>query len=538
MDYAIDLLQTKCKTATIITKTPFFEVDYVNEGTGDIGINVLQDLAIFEVGDALTIFAGALTKNFVITPTDMNDLCVVYVDLATNTFGWSPYSGRISVQNYAILFYLWQKKVYGYNQYAVRLKEADGTIKASEVLPLYMNDYVKTIDNEPYNEVNNRLILPPKMYFISGHDLPLYKSSIIPSVSDNLKFKTALINVAADNTPRYQYFDEDVILSPTALQNSFRIGVKQNAIPNYNYFGDITKVVVDASTKIGATPKILAIGDSLTQKHMATRLKNMLVGLGVNPTMVGTYLDDGGTKAEGRNGWEFANFVGKDNTEWGTVITRLESGAISDLHQNPFLKLATETDKTNHPDWCFRNTGVDNEKSYTTDTDKTGNFYIFDFAWYQANHSVDTPDIISIALSTNDIWRKNSADAIAQCRLSLEIMVRQIKTALPTVKIGIVPSPAWGSNEAGDNFWTNTVTTWIEHCMTDIRTYQQVYTDIYIVPVWCHMSRDWNWDAGTTTDLTDINQTKKAQWSEYVHFSESGKMEYVESLGAWTINAV
>ncbi|MCM3364218.1 hypothetical protein ACTQ5K_08705 [Niallia sp. Sow4_A1] len=82
-------------------------------------------------------------------------------------------------------------------------------------------------------------------------------------------------------------------------------------------------------------------------------------------------------RGEGKEGWEFANFIGLDNTYMGgNIITRSETGENTTLYQNPSLKLATEEEKVAHPTWYFRNTGANVEKSYAEDNDKTGDFYI------------------------------------------------------------------------------------------------------------------------------------------------------------------
>lgn len=406
---------------------------------------------------------------------------------------------------------------------SVNVKLPDGTLRT---------------DSEPtYDEVTNRLLLPPKMFFVDTETLPIYKSNIFADNSRNLNtFKTTLINVDVNNKPKYQYFDEDILLNPTELQDIFTVGVKQYQNPSYNYMGNITKTLVTSTSNTGKTPKIINIGDSLTNRNIPPYLKTKLATYGVTATMQGT-MNNTGAQGEGREGWEFENFIGMDNTYDVTPITRQTTAGVGSLTTNPFLKLADSNDITNNPTWCFRNTGSNQELSYFSDTVKTGDFYIFDFNYYLTTQGFTLPDVVTLALSTNDILQ-DSIDALAQSRLALEIMIKQIKIACPICKIGVVPAPSWGSIVAGSTKWNTYVAPWLENCMTDILTYQATITGLDIVPVWCHLNRDFNFPYSATVNLSSVNQTKKVTRTEYVHFGETGKVEYINVLSAYVMNVI
>lgn len=400
--------------------------------------------------------------------------------------------------------------------------------------PFKINGELIGVEN--YNSTTDRLILPDKMYFLTGELLPVYKSSIVASTGNLDYFKTALVLQPSDRSPTYDYFYENVDIDPSTLPSSFKIGVNQTTNSSKNYYKSINTVITDPVTKTSSAPSILCIGDSLTNRNIPALLKSKLGTLNINSTMIGTMENQGGERGEGREGWEFQNFIGSDNLHGTTQITRLENGDTSTLYQNPFLKLATPDDLISRPAWCFRNTGVTNELSYVTDPDKTGNFYIFDFAWYLSNHSVATPSIVTIALSTNDILQETAETSLANARLGLSIMVQQIHTACPSAKIGIIPSPAWGNTTSGNTIWVEEVVPWIENCITDVNTLN--IGEVSIVPVWCHMDRTWNWPYSSTTALSSINSEVVATRSEYVHFGDSGKYQYIDALAAYIVSAL
>lgn len=385
-----------------------------------------------------------------------------------------------------------------------------------------------TIATKTFNDTIDRLVLPPKMFFVQGKTLPLYKSSIFsnPSFLDNIR--TTLINVDASNNPTYQYFYEDIQLDDSKLQNTFKIGLKQNYNADYNYYQYITKVSMPQSNGNGKTPKICCIGDSLTEGGVPDLLKTKLTQYGATATLIGTY---GGTH-EGRGGWSVENFIGKNNSG----ITFSFSGLTTTKMQNPFMKLATDIDKTNYPQYCFRNTGVSSELSYQDDTDKTGDFYIFDFANYLSGHGLQNPDIISIALGTNDLWTANVD--ITYARQCLIFMIEQIKSALPNVRLGVIPQPASGSNAIGNNLWYVNYTRWIDAVMLDITSLQSTYNNLDIIPIWCHMNRDWNWDYDTTANLSSTSTIQKGHRAEYVHFNTIGRNEYCNAMSAWVMNII
>ncbi len=387
-----------------------------------------------------------------------------------------------------------------------------------------------------FDEAKDRLLLPPTMYFVDDLALPIYKSSIVSTADDLDTFDTFLVNVKSDGTPQYREFSHDIVLDGNELNDSFKIAIDQTTDDLYDYFQQINKSIVDKAAKQGKTFNYLTIADSLNHNSdVPSLIKNKLSNYGVTTNILGTF-----ETSEARQGWSYRNFVGAGNlhADGTSIITPSSSGITTTLYQNPFLKLATDEDKANYPDWCFRNTGSLKELSYSEDTDKTGDFYIFDFAWYLSAHAISTPDVVMIALGTNDIINYPSSESVTGCKLALEIMIKQIKAANANIKIGIVPSTAWIDRGYYNSLWSNQVSAWIEQCMTDIKGYQNTYSDLYIVPAWCHMSKKFSWDYSSQSDLSITNQSQKAHIGDSLHYGAKGRAEYVNALGAFLMNVI
>ncbi|PJI56001.1 hypothetical protein CTI14_00255 [Methylobacterium radiotolerans] len=77
---------------------------------------------------------------------------------------------------------------------------------------------------------------------------------------------------------------------------------------------------VSPSSGLTGSPKILLIGDSLTNRRIGAFLNAKLMAMGLTPTFLGTMpsagLTDtdwgnatGGPLGEGREGWQFADFI-------------------------------------------------------------------------------------------------------------------------------------------------------------------------------------------------------------------------------------
>lgn len=385
-----------------------------------------------------------------------------------------------------------------------------------------------------FNIDDNKLVLPDKMFFVKNEEIPIYLASIIPDDKKISSIKPSLIYKDGQTRKIESFYDSNYLHSDK-LSETFRIGFRQYK-DNKLYYKDITRVYCDPSTVSNKTPKILHIGDSITNRNIAYRNEQFLKEWGITPTYVGTV--NNGTvsdkrRGEGREGWSYPNFTGKGNI-WGnngSVIVPKLDGNTTTLNQNPFIKIATEDDKTNYPQWCFRNTGVKRELSYEEDTDKSGDFYIFDMEHYLSSHGVETPDIITIALSTNDINR--DSDALEMCKFNMQLMVSRIREQLPNAKIGIVPSPAWGF---GNATFKSKVVQWIEECITIINNLDD--DKVFIIPVWCHMNKEWGFPIGNVSDLSNINNSKVGSISDSIHLSTYGEEQYGKVMATFIANMI
>ena len=395
-----------------------------------------------------------------------------------------------------------------------------------------INDEDSTGVSVSYNEITQRLLVPDKI-FIADYPLKIYKESLTASKlnQDN--------NLIALKTERDTLLIEPNLIIDDSLPSSVTI-VQTPKVPNgYFYRKDVAVVTTDPTTKSGAK-SILCLGDSLTNRGIAARTKTKIELISsVALTPIGTMSNDEGASGEGREGWEFSNFIGKDNTHSTGTIIRQTSAGSSSLLLNPFLKLADATDKSTNPDWCFTNTGSNLETSYTINP-ALGDYYIFDWDFYFTTQAITAPDVLTIALSTNDLTFTPN-DWLENCSLGLEIMLKQLNTYCVdntlNINVGVIPTPAWGLNTVGATQWS-LISEWTEKALFDVNSYtfSNIVTDV--VAVWMHQNGQSNFEDGNSVvgNIQTYSTVKKINYGGYIHFDTEAKNQYADILSAYVIN--
>ncbi|WP_431511671.1 hypothetical protein [Variovorax sp. DAIF25] len=387
-----------------------------------------------------------------------------------------------------------------------------------------------------FDPLVQRMILPDTMYFVQNKPMRLYRAPCFADFQNTVRTDIAfwLDTNGSSIADRFQPVGDSIKLDPAQLGATFQLCYRHNAQPDKRYIKTITCAVAAPNALNGKTIRHLRIADSLGEVRMMSEIKTQLEGLGATVIPVGTYFSTAteGLRGEARGFWAYRNFIGKDNLSnvngVPTPHTLAPPGPDSTKFANPFLRLATVTDKTNNPTWCFRNTASEKELSYADDPDKTGNFYVYDFGWYRAQHSVPAPDVITLAPWANDLNLDRSAYSQAErlqfMRLGLDIQIRSIKADLPNVKILILPAPAWCSDSVNDPRWLTEAAIWVEWCMKDVAALSATFTGLHLVGSWPFMSEDWNYPYNPAPpDLSATNNTKVNTIFDRVHFGTVGQ---------------
>lgn len=405
-----------------------------------------------------------------------------------------------------------------------------------------INNYIlnKKIENTDYSEDDLKLLLPNKIHVAKGLSLSLYKDSIsrikpiISSSIFSLPIPDDAIN--ADKEIDKPQIDDNVLsINNVKGCGKMRIGYIDNLnIKNRIIYKDCQLSYTEQTS--GKNIKGLVIGDSITNRGVAAFTKKSIENVGSVLETFGTLNNKFNAKGEGREGWKWSDFIGRSTLVAGNRIEPMEAGTTGSLYKNPFVRVATSEDYQNYPKYCYRNMGSSNELSYESDPDKTGVFYIFDFDYYLkrwGDEKPNIPGIISIALGTNDVLRENVDDIIENAIF----MVQRIREVLPTVKIAIIPSPAWGINTN-----QSTYDKVVQYIFSVIDSFDS-QENIDVIGLWAFMSRILSFGI---KEKQEIDQsTYSAIYADNVHFDKGTEgngyrayIEYANVLASWILNVV
>ena len=377
---------------------------------------------------------------------------------------------------------------------------------------------------------------------------PIYKNGLFKSLDGNRKTTVVLETILSNNEFKRYEINNPTYLKASDIGNSAKFVFEtQLTTKIYKY---ITNIYKSTTTGHVSSIKLMTIGDSLTQGNLnvsvspLAQMMSRLSSLGINIIPCGTFdMNDGRDGinntyiSEGRGYWNYQSFAGKASSVYGQTISISTGTGLTSKFENPFLKLATTQDKTDHPDWCFRHTGSADELSYSEDSDKTGDFYIFDFAFYLTQHSVTTPDIITIALGVND-WQEAGIMNIDDVYLSMQIIYLQIRSALPNVKIMIVPTN--GIFPADQIQWTQEMFPFLERLITYLETQQISDNKLYLCPIFQHIDRFNAYADDINISNININNNIKQSTMSNVHApdKESSRIEYMDAFEATLLSLI
>lgn len=394
-----------------------------------------------------------------------------------------------------------------------------------------LNQFITPPSDDEYDKVNQRLVSPKRMFVVKGESLPVYRDSLVYDSTKKGKYDLTLITYDLSGRgstqysfgaiPVYQSFDRQAIIEGKAnLDTKLTLAVRPNGNTSKIYKSDIGLIVIDAATKNGKSTSIHCMGDSITEAGVPWFLQRRLVKYSVTASLIGTKAVTYGTGGhEGHAGKSLKQFIGA-RTDW----------------ESPYMKIATEEDKVNYPEWCFRKTGTtDTEKSFATDTDKTGDFYIFDFADYLSKNTLATPNIVTIALGTNDESMSLSW-TYANFSNAIEFVIEQIKKVDTSISVGVIPPPTFTNSVYGNTRHVQNMVL-VEDLINKVESIRATYTDVDIIPVYAHFNRDYNNYFSQTAQIESSN-FYEFDITDDVHPTNTGREEYVNSMIPWVLNEI
>lgn len=393
----------------------------------------------------------------------------------------------------------------------VRLRSLETTLSVSNPMPaiLYATD----------------------LWTISGREQTLYPDNICEVRTQQKLFNTTLTSINATGIPLAETSLGGAIrIVPERLGSAATIEIRRYSDttsdnPTRRYRRAVT--VHTAPAVVPGTLRIACIGDSLTSNAVGivNLIEKKLMALGMTPNFIGT-LDtvgesgssDNHTPQEGRGGIDFAQYIFK-KTSYGTPLdfgqeaSYLASNEGTKLLKLPHLRAATGSDPAA---FVF-------------------NGYIWDMRFYldRFNGLVPgwgDPEFVLVGLGTNDVNHDPPNISIPNIVQGLDVMIHQIRTALPNADIGIV-FPTIPRAAFSDAKWGPENKDAIR-AFLNFRATTMVDPKVFILPAWAHTTQDADYfvtvvstDAATGSIVADIN--------DELHCGPVGNHQYAEVVAAW-----
>lgn len=377
----------------------------------------------------------------------------------------------------------------------------------------------------------NKILAGDELYMVTDEELPIYSSSMLAEDVEGLKPAISYNKKNNTMSPVTKFFNGSISVDPTVLGDT----VKLEAFDKYDSHSYLAKSVnvkkVASTNKKDHAIKILCLGDDLINDKTAYYIKTKLTSLGATPTMLGTMINSQ-VYGEGREGWLYSTFVGASGrgVREGKVTPQTSKGTSSTL-LNPFVRIANADDKANKPNDCYRATGAYAEKSYYTDTDKNGSFYIFDFANYLESQGIETPDVVVIALKPEMAMAAYSENPVSFNMQYLKQLVSGIRSALPNTTIALIPE--YGISTVYPELWEKTYKM-VEETVSYVNGLKD--KKIKVISAWLHMCRESSnaeFYASSKNSQLYENTAKKYLTDK---LSETGKIELANSIVSFILN--
>lgn len=149
--------------------------------------------------------------------------------------------------------------------------------------------------------------------------------------------------------------------------------------------------------------------------------------------------------------------------------------------------------------------------------------------FYLNRFSLSDPDIVMIALGTNDQTSNSQAVGQSNCIEGLNILYTQIRSALPNAKIGVIVN---GYPDLSG--WTAKTVPWIKYVLQNYGAREA--ENIFVLPV--YMTMDPKFIYGITTSSTDAYGVQTGVTADWVHFDAVGKGQWSDMTFAFVMNRI
>lgn len=351
------------------------------------------------------------------------------------------------------------------------------------------------------------------LYSIQGRPLPIFVDAMTPDRKIAPSGRAVITSTNPAGSPVSSVhagaFTPDPALSP------FTLTVSDEGDAAIRYSTTVAQKIAPPS--VSGSPAILFIGDSITNRSLASQTNSVLrAGTALTPNLIGT-MSHQGVLGEGREGWAFRHYINADPAyppvpvgQEAVYLARPATGTGADSRHgyNPFIRLATSAEIA------------------ANDT-RIRNGYIFDLSFYLTRFGLAVPAYIPLNLGTNDLNQQNSPTSVSDIASALAIMLPACLAVSSKVRVGLSLYNIPRSNIS--------LRKWREEQVPAIEAMKQAATSIGggrvdITSLWTVMSPDSGWE--TAAQAANAGNGR-ARIGDELHPIEPNRTLMAEKLAAW-----
>lgn len=436
-----------------------------------------------------------------------------------------------------------------FNHYLTVLEPANKLVAEVDRLTQIVDNLPTNKGVSLYDYNTNYPILPCDIFVDEAKPTPLFKNSLFQKYIGQ---ELPSVKLISDN----KTFDiqDPAYINHSEIGDLARILIDKHLEPNNILYKDLNVYKFDSSSKSGSI-SIMSLGDSLIEggNGFATSpiyiLTRQLKSLGITVSGIGTLQRTYGSvtqRYEGRGAWRYRTFVGLESkfASLNVVIPSPNKnvwvegvdGNINTIKaNNPYLYEATPQDLIDFPQWCFHFvTGATTNNVSYAENPSLGTYHIFSPNRYFSERSIDFPNVLTIALGTNE-WYLGGFSGwdfplITSCA---DWMIQRFLDAVPSTTAVIV-IPCNNMPLTRETEWQEKASFLTSSVLKLIEEKKSIYSNLYSLSIFAHGSRQLAYNKElSVTELSNNNTTKIAIVDSDVHVlntNDEGRYDYIDAL--------
>lgn len=364
-------------------------------------------------------------------------------------------------------------------------------------------------------------VIGDQIWLVSDRSLPLFPANLWPARTDDPMGLVTLDSRKGLPTQPFLATGEraPLLIDPARCGAAMDLTVRRLGDRATRLRRSLTVATRSVPVAGAPAPRLLFIGDSITNRETAYHCKLLLNAWGFVPTFAGTIVAQGspGQLGEGREGWALSDYIGTRMD--GDVASVVAVGG-----EATYQSQAASVKRTQH---VFLNPNLSSGSASPTVT-VFGTQYKFDLRFYLSRFSIADPSIVVINLGMNDDLEQSAADALTDIQTLYPILLNEVRRALPSAKI-LLWAPVMPVEPGKDVEWAAKWLPMLKAIVSMVRTRRATDANLHLVSTWVHMTGEVGFDVNPGTTDAAIGVTTTI-FADAIHPIDTSRQQAHEAL--------